>query len=105
MLPSNTLLEKHEASFIFELVHITYEFLLDELAKQLQNQLIEKEAHWLRLHFNRIYEKCFQNNNLQDLQNWCSNIVAKYPNMIFDSKDFFTLHENALVSFISRDDL
>ncbi|RIB26207.1 hypothetical protein C2G38_2163846 [Gigaspora rosea] len=99
------LLEKHDASFIFELMLISYEFLLDELAKQLQTHLIEKEAHWLLLHFNRIYKKSFQNNKFQDLQNWCNGILVKYPSKIFDSEEFFTLQENALVSLISRDDL
>ncbi|RIB12442.1 hypothetical protein C2G38_2200692 [Gigaspora rosea] len=46
------LLEKHYASFIFELMLIAYVFLFDELDKQLQAHLIEKEAHWLRLYFN-----------------------------------------------------
>ncbi|RIB00430.1 hypothetical protein C2G38_2234328 [Gigaspora rosea] len=84
---------------------IAYEFVLDELAENLQSHLIEKEAHWLCLHFNRIYQKSFQNNKLQDLQNWCNDILVKYPSKIFDSEDFITLQENALVSLISRDDL
>src|SRR5260364_433165 len=69
-------LEKHDASFIFELMLIAYQFLLDELAKQLQTHLIEKEAHWLRLHFNRIYQESFQNNKLEDSQNWCNDFVV-----------------------------
>ncbi|RIB26725.1 hypothetical protein C2G38_2162557 [Gigaspora rosea] len=99
------LLEKHDASFIFELMLIAYELLFDELGKQLQTHLIVKGAHWLRLHFIRIYQKSSQDNKLQDLQNWCNDIVVKYPNKIFDSEEFFTLQENALVSLISRDDL
>ncbi|RIB26223.1 hypothetical protein C2G38_305025 [Gigaspora rosea] len=84
---------------------IAYQFLLDELAMQLQTYLIEKEAHWLRLHFNRIYQKSFQHNKLENLQNWCNDFVVKYPNKIFDSEEFFTLQENALVTLISRNDL
>ncbi|RIB20170.1 hypothetical protein C2G38_2141291 [Gigaspora rosea] len=99
------LLEEHDASFIFELMLVTYEFLFDELAKQLQDHLIEKEAHWLHLNFNRVYLKSFQNNKLQNLQEWCNNIIIKNHINIFDSEEFFTLQENALASLISRDDL
>ncbi|RIB29206.1 hypothetical protein C2G38_2155880 [Gigaspora rosea] len=63
------LLENHNASSIFELMLIAYEFLFDELAKYLEIHLIEKEAHWLRLNFTRTYQKSFENNKLQELQN------------------------------------
>ena len=99
------LLENHNASFIFELMLIAYEFLFDELAKYLEIHLIKIEAHWLRLHFTQIYQKIFQNNKLQDLQNWCNDIVVKYPDKIFESEDFVLFPENAVVSLISRDDL
>ncbi|RIB00682.1 hypothetical protein C2G38_2233416 [Gigaspora rosea] len=45
-----------------------------------------------------------QDNKLQDLQNWCNDMVVKYPNKIFDSEEFFTLQENASESLITRDD-
>ncbi|RIB20995.1 hypothetical protein C2G38_2140889 [Gigaspora rosea] len=101
------LLENHNASFIFELMLIAYEFLFDELAKYLETQLIENEAHahWLRLNFTRIYQKIFQNNKLQELQKWSNDIVVKYPEKFFDSEEFNMIQENALISLISRDDL
>ena len=42
---------------------------------------------------------------LQELQNWCNDILVKYPNKVFDSEDFTSLQENALISLIKRDDL
>ncbi|KAF0549490.1 BTB-domain-containing protein [Gigaspora margarita] len=48
-------LEKHDLSLIFELMLIASEFVLDELAENLQSHLIEKEAHWLHLHFNYFF--------------------------------------------------
>ena len=64
------LLEKdQEASFIFELILVAFEFLLDELAKHLEVKLIKENADWLRLNFTRIYHKSFQNEKkLQELQ-------------------------------------
>ncbi|RIB24653.1 hypothetical protein C2G38_639059 [Gigaspora rosea] len=101
------LLENHNTSFIFELMLVAYEFFFDELAKNLETHLIETEthSHWIRLNFTRIYQKNFQNNKPQELQKWCNDIVVKSPDKIFDSEDFFSLQENALVSLISRDDL
>jgi len=98
-------IEQHDASFIFELMLIASEFLLEELVKYLETHLIESKAHWLRLQFSRIYHKSFQNDKLQKLQEWCNNIAAKYPDKVFESSDFTILQENALVSLISRDDL
>src|SRR5260363_481124 len=84
---------------------IACEFLFDELAKYLETHLIEMKTHWLRLNFTRIYQKIFQNNEFQKLQKWCNDIVAKYPDKIFESENFSSLQENSLVSLISRDDL
>ncbi|RIB12030.1 hypothetical protein C2G38_2201794 [Gigaspora rosea] len=99
------LLDNHNSSFKFELMFIAYELLFDELAKHLETHLIETEAHWLRLNFTRIYQKIFQNDKLQELQKWCNDVVVKHPNKVFESQDFSSLQENALVSLICRDDL
>ncbi|RIB11140.1 hypothetical protein C2G38_131274 [Gigaspora rosea] len=98
-------LENQETSFIFELMFIASEFLLEELTKDIENHLIETKANWFRLNFMRIYQKSFQNNQFQNLQKWCNDFLVKYPNKIFDSEDITSLQENALVSLIKRDDL
>ncbi|RIB28944.1 hypothetical protein C2G38_1313661 [Gigaspora rosea] len=84
---------------------LAYEFFLDELAKYLETHLTIMEAHWLNLNFNRIYNQSFQNDKLQKLQDWCNDIIAKYPDKIFEYRDFINLQENALISLIIRDDL
>ncbi|RIB12959.1 hypothetical protein C2G38_2041395 [Gigaspora rosea] len=99
------LLDNLDMSFIFELMLFACEFFLEELAKYIEAYLIETKAHWLRLHFARVYQESFKSNILQELQKWCNDIVVKYPNKIFDSEDFTLLHENALVSLVGRDDL
>ncbi|RIB18678.1 hypothetical protein C2G38_2245621 [Gigaspora rosea] len=76
------LLENQDTTFIYELMLIASEFLLKELAKYIEIHLIETKANWLRLHF-----------------------TLKYPNKIFESEDFTSIQENALVSLIKRDDL
>ncbi|RIB17216.1 hypothetical protein C2G38_1450597 [Gigaspora rosea] len=86
-------------------MRVAYELILEELAKHLETLLIESNAHWLRLHFARIYQESFKNNKLLKLQTWCNDIVTKYPTKVFESEDFISLQENALISLIERDDL
>ncbi|RIB17296.1 hypothetical protein C2G38_1444044 [Gigaspora rosea] len=93
-------LENLDTQFIFDLILVADEFLLDELIGSLGIYLIESKAHWLRTHFAHVYNTCFQNNKLKELQKWSNGILAKYPNIIFDSEDFNSLNENALVSLI-----
>ncbi|RIB05062.1 hypothetical protein C2G38_2047912 [Gigaspora rosea] len=98
-------LDNLDSSFIFELMIMSNNFLLEELAKYFENHLIKTKASWLRLRFAHVYKASIQNNNLQDLHNWCNNIIAKYPDKVFDTEDFISLPESALVSLIRRDDL
>ena len=80
------LLEDYDASFIFKLMFFAHEFFLNELANHLESYLIKEQSHWLRLHFADAYQKSFQNNQLQELQKWCNDIVTKYPNKVFKSE-------------------
>ncbi|RIB29316.1 hypothetical protein C2G38_2027830 [Gigaspora rosea] len=98
------LLENQDTTFIFELMFIASKLLLEELAKQIIH-LIETKANWLRLYFAKIYHLSFQNDQHQKSQEWCNNFLVKYPKKIFESEDFASLQENALVSLIKRDDL
>ncbi|RHZ89514.1 hypothetical protein Glove_13g14 [Diversispora epigaea] len=97
-------LEKVETSIIFDLLMTANQFLLEELVLRLQTFLIENHPSWLKLNFSKIYNSSFQA-DFKGLQNYCNDIIAKYPNLIFESNDFNTLPETALVSIIQRDDL
>ncbi|RIB11289.1 hypothetical protein C2G38_119043 [Gigaspora rosea] len=99
-------LENIDSSFIVELMLASCEFFLEEFIKYLENYLIEEKSHWLLLHFANIYSKSFQSDNkLQILQKWCNDIIVKYPTKFFDSENFTSIQENALISIITRDDL
>ncbi|RIB21825.1 hypothetical protein C2G38_1058394 [Gigaspora rosea] len=84
---------------------IACEFLFEELAKRFEAYLIETKASWLRLHFSEVFQKSFQNNKFQELQNWCNDIIVKHPEKFFESEGFTLIQENALISVIKRDDL
>ncbi|RHZ87568.1 hypothetical protein Glove_33g45 [Diversispora epigaea] len=98
-------LEKVETRFIFDLMLIANEFKLAELSDKLEAILIEDKASWLKTHFFLVYRTIFVKENFKDLENFCNDIVVKYPNLIFDSSDFTSLPESALISLIKRDDL
>ncbi|RHZ85135.1 hypothetical protein Glove_71g101 [Diversispora epigaea] len=66
--------------------------------------LIKNKGSWLRTPFFLIYNSIFRN-NFKKLENFCNDIVVKYPNRIFDADDFTFLKESALVSLLKRDDL
>ncbi|RIB14388.1 hypothetical protein C2G38_2248270 [Gigaspora rosea] len=92
-------------SVIFELLIASSEFGLEELIKHIQLFLLENNSSWLRLNFSRIYQTSFKNDNLKDLQQFCANIIAKHPNIIFDSDEFLTLSENILIFILKLDNL
>ncbi|RHZ48307.1 hypothetical protein Glove_553g30 [Diversispora epigaea] len=97
-------LEKVETSIIFDLLITANQFQLEELVERLQTFLIENHPSWLKLNFSKIYFSSFQT-DFKALQNFCDDIIAKHPSLIFESNDFNTLPEAALVSIIQRDDL
>jgi hypothetical protein len=67
--------------------------------------LIENEYEWMEQHFELIHRTSFQFNSLSELQQFCTDFMAKSPEKIFKSFDFTSLPEKSLVSLIKRDDL
>ncbi|RHZ75486.1 hypothetical protein Glove_213g75 [Diversispora epigaea] len=94
-----------ETRFIFDLMLAANEFELDELTNKLETLLIDTKASWLKTYFSHIYRNILNGNNFKKLENYCNDIVAKHPNIIFDCSDFNSLSVSALVSLLHRDDL
>ncbi|GBC11614.2 BTB/POZ protein [Rhizophagus irregularis DAOM 181602=DAOM 197198] len=78
---------------------------LQELIDYLQKYLIEDKPEWIEQNFGLTHQISSKSNNLLELQEYCSNIMAQYPEKIFNSFDFILLSEDSLVSLIKRDDL
>ncbi|RHZ84937.1 hypothetical protein Glove_74g201 [Diversispora epigaea] len=97
--------EKLENSVIFNLLITSNELNLDELVEHLQTHFVDNNASWLRLNFSQVYQTIFQVKNFNIIKDFCNNIVAKYPNTIFESENFQTLPEDTLISIIEKDDL
>ncbi|RIB01979.1 concanavalin A-like lectin/glucanase domain-containing protein [Gigaspora rosea] len=98
-------LENLETSDILDLLIAFNEFNISESVDCLQTRLIEDNASWLRLNFFRIYQISFQSENFKALQQFCNDIIIKNPNLIFDTDDFITIKENALISLLKHDEL
>ncbi|RHZ60977.1 hypothetical protein Glove_350g71 [Diversispora epigaea] len=98
-------LENVETRFIFDLMLAANEFELKELTNKLETLLINSKAPWLKTHFSLIYRTIFNENSFKNLENYCNNIIARHPNIIFENSDFNSLPESALISLIKRDDL
>ncbi|RHZ89566.1 hypothetical protein Glove_13g79 [Diversispora epigaea] len=97
--------ENVETRFIFDLMLAANEFELKELTNKLETHLIDTKASWLKTYFSFIYRTIFRENTFKKLENYCNNITAKHLSLIFDSSDFASLPESALVSLLKRDDL
>src|SRR5436305_3631003 len=78
---------------------------LQEPIDYLQKYLIENKSEWLEHHFEIIQRISSQSNNLLELQQYCSDFIAKSPKKIFKSLYFTSLPEKALVQIIKRDNL
>ncbi|UZO04967.1 uncharacterized protein OCT59_025328 [Rhizophagus irregularis] len=98
-------LNGQETSEILNTLIATDELHLQELVNYLQNYLIENNSEWLEQHFELIHRTSFQSNSLSELQNFCTNLMAEFPEKIFKSFDFTSLSEKSLISLIKKDDL
>ncbi|RHZ51194.1 hypothetical protein Glove_482g69 [Diversispora epigaea] len=98
-------IEDTNTKTIYELMINANELELKELSVKLESYLIEFKASWLRTYFSLVYRSVFNSNEFKDLKKFYNDIIVKYPNLIFDSEDFTSLQETALISILKRDDL
>ncbi|RHZ81863.1 hypothetical protein Glove_117g78 [Diversispora epigaea] len=98
-------LENVETRFILDLMSATNEFEFEELSNELETYLINTKASWLKKHFSLVYGTVLGEKNFEKLENFCNDIVIKYPNLIFDADDFTSLPESILISILKKDNL
>ncbi|RHZ83881.1 hypothetical protein Glove_87g191 [Diversispora epigaea] len=98
-------IENTDTKTIYELMVNSNKLELKELSVKLEKYLIKSKASWLKTHFSFVYHSIFDSNEFKDLKKFYNDIIVKYPNLIFDSKDFTSLQETALISILERDDL
>ncbi|RHZ45953.1 hypothetical protein Glove_641g7 [Diversispora epigaea] len=97
--------ESMDTKIMFKLMIAANELELEELSEKLENHLIESKASWLKIHFSFIFHSIFKYNKFKNLEKFCNDIIVKHPIIIFESTEFTSLHESALVSILKRDEL
>src|SRR6266498_1247925 len=79
------------------------ELSLQELIHYLESFLIENKANWTEQNFDLIYQTSFENNSFLQLQKYCTDLISKEPNKIFNSPNFSLIPEKLLVSLIQNE--
>ncbi|UZO02724.1 uncharacterized protein OCT59_021203 [Rhizophagus irregularis] len=95
-------LEEYDNSDIIKILIVANELSLQELFPYLETFLIERKADWMEQNFDLIYRTSFENNSFLRLQNYCTDLIAKAPNKIFNSPKFSSIPEKLLVSLIQN---
>src|SRR5579871_1196625 len=90
---------------MYEVLLAADKLLLQELVDYLQKYSVENRFVWMEQHFELVHRTSFQSNSLMEIQQFCTNFMAKSPEKIFESLDFTSLSEKSLVQLIKRDDL
>ncbi|RHZ86288.1 hypothetical protein Glove_52g108 [Diversispora epigaea] len=98
-------IENTDTKTIYELMINSNELELEELSAKLESYLIESKASWLRTHFFFVYHSIFDSNVFTNLKKFYNDIIVKHPNLFFESENFTSLQETALISILQRDDL
>ncbi|RHZ84342.1 hypothetical protein Glove_83g118 [Diversispora epigaea] len=100
-------IENLETKIIYELMIVANELEFEELSEKLESYFKSK-ASWLRTHFSRVYHSIFDSNKYNEfkgLNQFYNDIITKHPNLIFESEDFTSLQEAALISILEKDNL
>ncbi|RIA91515.1 hypothetical protein C1645_821926 [Glomus cerebriforme] len=100
-------LEKYDTLDIIKTLVAASELNLQELVSHIQTSMIENHKTWLEQNFNLIYQTSFENDNdtFLELQKFCTELISKEPDKIFNSINFSSIPEKILVSLIQNDNL
>uniref|UniRef100_U9U8R5 Kelch-like protein 17 n=1 Tax=Rhizophagus irregularis (strain DAOM 181602 / DAOM 197198 / MUCL 43194) TaxID=747089 RepID=U9U8R5_RHIID len=98
-------LEEYDTSDIIKILVASSELSLQELITHLQSFLIENKKNWMEQNFNLIYKTSFENDSFLKLQDFCTELISKEPEKIFNSINFISLSEKCLISLIQHDNI
>ena len=98
-------LEEYDISYIIKILVTANELSLQELIPYLESFLIENKVNWMEQNFDLIYQTSFENDSFLELQKYCTDLISKEPNKIFNSPNFSSIPEKLLVTLIQNDNL
>ncbi|CAB4430236.1 unnamed protein product [Rhizophagus irregularis] len=90
---------------IINLLVSASELGIQELILYVQSFLIENKSNWMEQTFDLIYRTSFENDSFLDLQKYCTELISKQPEKIFNSTNFTSISEKLLISIIQNDNL
>ncbi|CAB4412222.1 unnamed protein product [Rhizophagus irregularis] len=94
-----------DASDFFKILTSADNFHLQELVNYLQKYLIENKSEWIVQNFEFTQQISSKSDNLLELQEFCTKLMAQSPEKILLSFNFISLSKKSLISLIKRDDL
>jgi hypothetical protein len=98
-------LEEHDTLDIIKILVAANELSLQDLTTHLQSFLIKSKASWMEQNFDLIHRTSFENDSFSELQKYCTDLISKRPDKIFNSLNFSSIPEELLVSLSQRDNL
>src|ERR1044072_3490742 len=93
-------LEKHDTLDIVKILIAVNELDLQDLTSYIQSFLVHNKANWMEQNFDLIYQTSFENDSFLELQKYCTDLISKGPDKIFNSFNFSSIPEKLLVSLI-----
>ncbi|GES76346.1 carbohydrate-binding module family 13 protein [Rhizophagus clarus] len=98
-------LKEYDVTDIIKILVAANELNLQELITYLQSFLIKNKTNWMEQNIDFIYQTSFGDNSFMELQKYCTNLILKEPDKIFNSPKFSSIPEKLLVSIIQSDNL
>jgi hypothetical protein len=98
-------LEEYDVLDIVKILVAVNELSLQELIPYLESFLIENKANWVEQHFVLIYQMSIENDSFLELQKYCTDLISKEPNKIFNSINYSSIPEKLLVTIVQNNNL
>ncbi len=98
-------MEEYDNSDIIKILVAASELNLKELITYIQSFLIKNKVNWMEQNFYLIYQTSFENDSFLDLQKYCTDLMSKEPDKLFNSPNLSLIPEKLLISIIQNDNL
>jgi hypothetical protein len=98
-------LEEYDISDIIKILVSANELSLQELIPYIESFLIKNKANEMEQNFDLIFQTSFENDTFLELQKYCTDLISKEPDKIFNSPNFSTIPERLLVTLIQNDNI
>ena len=98
-------MEEYDILDLVKILEAANEFSLQEFIDYLQSFLVENKSDLIEQNFTLIYQTSFKHDSFLKLQKFCTDLISKEPEKIFNSPDFTSISEKSLISLIQNDNL